>query len=201
MLKLSLFIKQDNGHKLCAKMEYKNNMQVRVANKIDINSINKLYIDAFSKDEGLLLGKLVADLIANSSVPNTLSYVVEDNAKIIAHISFSPIFIESNLHIKAYILAPLAVKPNYKRQGIGSKLIVHGKQELIKLGVNVILVYGDPNYYNNYGFTAKSGEYFIPPFPIKQKFGWQAMILDDFILTKNSYKFSCVTALNDPKYW
>jgi putative acetyltransferase len=49
-------------------------------------------------------------------------------------------------------LAPIAVLPNYQRQGIGSSLIQYSLKELTQLGFQAVVVLGYPEYYPRFGF-------------------------------------------------
>jgi len=55
---------------------------------------------------------------------DTLSLVAEDDGEIVGHIFFSPAEIEwSGKVIRGTGLAPMAVRPDRQRQGIGSQLV------------------------------------------------------------------------------
>jgi putative acetyltransferase len=49
-------------------------------------------------------------------------------------------------------LAPVAVLPDYQRQGIGGVLIRHGIEECARLNCQAIVVLGHPEYYPRFGF-------------------------------------------------
>jgi putative acetyltransferase len=70
--------------------------------------------------------------------------------KIIAYIAFSKAYNGSavcGLH-----LAPLAVKPEFQRHGVGSELLRFAlRQEAIK--TQAIFVLGDPGFYQRFGFA------------------------------------------------
>ncbi|MNC54757.1 Acetyltransferase (GNAT) family protein [compost metagenome] len=50
------------------------------------------------------------------------------------------------------VLAPIAVKPNYQKQGIGAGLIKEGISRCRALGYSIILLIGHPTYYPRLGF-------------------------------------------------
>ncbi len=70
--------------------------------------------------------------------------------KVVAYIAFSNAFNGSavcGLH-----LAPLAVKPQFQGQGIGSELVRFAlRQEMIR--EQTLFVLGDPDFYQKFGFT------------------------------------------------
>lgn len=84
-----------------------------------------------------------------------LSLVAEHNGAIIGHILFSRIHIQTdNGLLPTLALAPLAVLPEYQRQGIGSALVRRGLQECQRLGQAVVIVLGSASYYPRFGFSA-----------------------------------------------
>ena len=53
-------------------------------------------------------------------------------------------------------LAPMAVSPECKRQGIGSRLVQEGLRECQQVGCDVVVVLGHPEYYPRFGFIPAS---------------------------------------------
>lgn len=85
----------------------------------------------------------------------TLSLVATNDERIVGYIAFSPIIVgEENSSLKAVGLAPVAVLPEYQRQGIGSQLIEIGLEKCQKTGQNVVFVLGNPAFYSRFGFVA-----------------------------------------------
>lgn len=87
----------------------------------------------------------------------TFSFVAVKSGQIVGHIFFSPVTIAgagvNNLDdVLVLGLAPVAVLPDYQRQGIGSLLIQHGLKECDRLGVSAVVVLGYPEYYRRFGF-------------------------------------------------
>ena len=67
----------------------------------------------------------------------------------IAYIAFSNAY--NGSEICGLHLAPLAVKPEFQNQGIGSELLRFAlRQDVIK--ANTIFVLGDPGFYQKFGF-------------------------------------------------
>ncbi|MBU0910709.1 MAG: N-acetyltransferase [Proteobacteria bacterium] len=68
---------------------------------------------------------------------------------VIAYIAFSNAY--NGSAVCGFHLAPLAVKPEFQKQGIGSELLRFAlRQEVIK--ANTIFVLGDPRFYRKFGF-------------------------------------------------
>ena len=176
-------------------------MHIRKATSLDRDSILQIYLNAFPEGEKELVSKLAIDLLSEKTMPQTISLVAETDGAIVGHIAFSPIKINNNDNVLGYILAPLAVMPAYQKQGIGTALIENGIQELVKMEVNILFVYGDPEYYIRFGFLAKHAKKFMPQHKIQYPFGWQAMILNEFVIDSENSNIACVASLNYPKLW
>ena len=65
---------------------------------------------------------MVALRKSDACVPE-LSLVDEVNGKLVGYLLFSEARVGED---KVFVLAPLAVKPNFQRQGVGSTLIIEG---------------------------------------------------------------------------
>ena len=91
--------------------------------------------------------KLVENLHKKSKTVH--EWVCIHRNRIIAYIAFTNAYIGSE--ICGLHLAPLAVKPDSQRQGIGSELLRFAlKQAVIK--EDTIFVLGDPRFYKKFGF-------------------------------------------------
>jgi putative acetyltransferase len=176
-------------------------MKIRIAREQDFESIKKVYYSAFPKDECEIVAQLAIDLLSEDTTPQTISLIGEIDDSIVGHIAFSPVVIEGSESSQAYILAPLAVQPDHQKNCIGSSLIEHGMQQLLALGVNVVFVYGDPNYYARFGFRAETAHSYTTPYELEYPSGWQATVLNSFTIAEKPVAISCVASLCDPKYW
>ena len=112
-------------------------MHIRIATSLDCDAIREVHLRAFPKEESEIISKLAIDLLLEETTPQTFSLVAETGGTVVGHVAFSPVAIENsnNKNVQGYILAPLAVKPDYQNRGIGSKLINSGIQQLLKIGV------------------------------------------------------------------
>ena len=127
---------------------------VRVREELpeDINAIRSVNTRAFGRtQEADLVDKLRRDC------SDLLSLVAMRQNEIVGHILFSPATIESESKtIQGMGLAPLAVSPQYQRQGTGSELIRAGIAELKSRRCPFVLVLGHPQYYPRFGFEPAS---------------------------------------------
>jgi len=108
---------------------------------------------AFGRDNE---AKLVDALRKNKTafVPE-LSIVATDNNRIVGHILFTKINIKDgkgNIY-ESLGLAPMAVRSEFQRIGIGGQLIKMGIEVARKLGFRSVIVLGHENYYPKFGFV------------------------------------------------
>lgn len=81
----------------------------------------------------------------------TLSLVATGGGRILGHVAFSPVKSESG-DKHWFALGPVAVAPEFQRQGIGSLLIRTGLNQLEIDGATGCILTGNPNYYSRFGF-------------------------------------------------
>jgi putative acetyltransferase len=83
-----------------------------------------------------------------------LSLVAVHDQQIVGHLLFTPAIIEAADRVwPALGLAPLAVLPEYQRQGIGTALMTAGLEECRQLGYERVIVLGHVEYYPRFGFV------------------------------------------------
>ncbi len=71
--------------------------------------------------------------------------------------------------VRALLLGPLAVEPSLKGQGIGVALMRHGVSEATRLGHGAIILVGDPEYYERFGFTSAHMAKLAMPGPVERR--------------------------------
>ena len=99
--------------------------------------------------------ELVAALRKRGQI--TLSLVAVQEGRVVGHILFSPVIIESAKGTCPAIgLGPMAVLPELQRQGIGSALIKTGLKECREAGHERVVVLGHAEYYPRFGFIPAS---------------------------------------------
>lgn len=176
-------------------------MHFRIATKLDRDGVSAVYFCAFSDAEREIVSKLAINLLSEETTPETISLVAETEGAVVGHIAFSPVTIDDTEKHQGYILAPLGVKPGHQKRRIGSGLVDSGMQQLKKMGVNILFVYGDPEYYSRFGFSADAAEQYTPPYRLRYPFGWQAITLNEWDHDQSSRRIACVTSLCDPELW
>jgi putative acetyltransferase len=143
---VSTAVRQDLKFQL--DQEFSKMVSVRFENTADIEAIRQVNIVAFGRE-----GE--ADLVDQlRGIPATYSFVAVESMQVVGHIFFSPVAIAGDSPHNLFLLglAPVAVLPNYQRQGIGSLLIRQSLAECLALGCQAVVVLGNPKYYSRFGF-------------------------------------------------
>jgi putative acetyltransferase len=146
-------------------------LDIRDSLPADNPSVEALYPRAFP-DEDLL--PLLRDLLEHRDI--TISLVATVDARIVGNIIFTRCEIDSGTQDVA-LLAPLAVAPEWQRQGIGSALVRAGLRRLRDEGFGVVYVLGDPAYYGRLGFAAERSVRTPYPLPEDWTDAWQSQCL------------------------
>jgi putative acetyltransferase len=84
-----------------------------------------------------------------------LSLVAEESGAIVGHILFSrlKLHINDGRVVTGVALAPMAVRPDRQRQGIGSTLVTAALSECRRRGERIAIVVGHTNFYPRFGFS------------------------------------------------
>lgn len=162
-------------------------MLIRESTSDDVARIVALYPEAFP-DEDLV--PVVSELLDDAAI--RLSLVATIDQRVVGNVIFTKCGVEDS-NIRAALLAPLAVAPDCRRQGIGSALISDGLARLQQAGFELVLVLGDPAYYSRSGFEPEKAidpPYALPPAWLD---AWQSQYLGEAA--------SCTGTLVVPPPW
>lgn len=125
---------------------------IRPEKKDDFDKIFELNQIVFAqKNEAKLVGALRKNL--NVFIPKLSLVAVYEN-QIVGHILFTKISIKDeteNLN-ESLALAPMAVKTEFQKTGIGGQLIRRGFEVAKELGFKSVIVLGHEYYYPKFGF-------------------------------------------------
>jgi putative acetyltransferase len=158
-----------------------------------------VFSDSEGESEGILIGNLAYELMTETDKKDLYGFVAIDHGIIIGCIFFSRLIFESG--INAFILSPVAVHSDYQGKGIGQQLINYGLRELKAKGVELVLTYGDINFYSKVGFDPISEEIVKAPVKLTYPEGWLGQSLISDTVEPIADQPSCVKALNKPEYW
>ena len=123
---------------------------IRAEKPQDVEQISEIHRIAFGSDAE---PEPVLAIRRSEGFYPELSLVAESDGRLVGHILFSGISIQSGAHTyPALSLAPMAVVPEYQNRGIGTALVRRGQEECRRLRHRIVIVIGHPEYYPRFGF-------------------------------------------------
>jgi putative acetyltransferase len=135
-------------------------VSVRPERAEDAQAIRAIHVAAFPTPmEADLVEQLKRDGDAE------ISLVAEEDSHVVGHILMSRMRVEGDGRIfRALGLAPVAVRPERQRQGIGSALIRAALTEARAAGEELVFLVGEPAYYRRFGFSEAAAASFASPY-------------------------------------
>jgi putative acetyltransferase len=88
---------------------------------------------------------------------------------VIGHVLFTRAKVGS---AEAALLAPLAVSPEWQRQGVGGALVREALARAARDGFGLALVLGHPAYYPRFGFVPAVPLGVLPLYPVEPSEAW-----------------------------
>jgi predicted N-acetyltransferase YhbS len=135
--------------------EHTMDIKLRLEEEKDYSAVENLTREAFWNvyrpgcDEHLVLHNMRN---ANEFIKE-LDYVAIYNNEIIGNIVYAKSKIIGTIkEYEVLTFGPVSVLPKYQKKGIGKKLIVHTIKKSKEMGFKVIIIYGNPKYYEKFGF-------------------------------------------------
>ena len=106
----------------------------------------------------------------------------------------------------SFLLSPVAVRTSFQKRGIGQGLLRFAFEQLKESTgpkIDLIMTYGDPNYYSKVGFQPVKTDTIPAPFPLSMPQGWLALPLHQTEIQSISFGTTscCVAALNKKDLW
>ena len=132
------------------------NIFIRLEEENDFRSVEYLTREAFWNlykpgcGEHLIVHKI-------REVPafvKELDFIACDKDRIVGNIIYSKakVINHENTEFEVLCMGPLGVLPTNQGQGVGSLLMNHSIDKAKQLGYKAIIIFGNPNYYNRFGF-------------------------------------------------
>jgi len=127
-------------------------ISIRQEKREDIAAVREVNVRAFDQPAEANIVDLLRE-----SCSNLLSLVATRGELVVGHILFSPVSVEEGGRVVDGMgLAPMAVLPEYQRQGIGTALVKAGLAALQDEACSFVIVLGHPEYYPRFGFIPAS---------------------------------------------
>lgn len=142
-------------------------MMIRCEKISDYDAIAEVNRLAFGGETEV---KIIAAIRNSEFYIPELSLVAEINNLVVGHIIFSYIKLINEDILSVLALAPLAVHPQFQKQGIGSKLVKTGLTEAEESQENLVIVLGHPHFYSRFGFEPSVNYGIASPFPVAPEF-------------------------------
>jgi putative acetyltransferase len=133
----------------------------------DYAAVHEVHRLAFGRENE---AQLVETLRQSTNFIPELSLVAFKNGRVVGHVLFSPIIIETQTDtVPALALAPVAVLPEFQNQGVGSELIRRGLKKCQRLGHKIVVVVGHSTYYSRFGFSSARAKRLEAPFQVSDE--------------------------------
>ncbi len=133
---------------------------IRDETEADIKAVRELNRAAFGRDDE-------ADLVdaLRAGLHSRVALIASLAEQIVGHILFTDLAIMTrNGTVEALALAPVAVAPEFQRQGVGSALVREGLHAARAMGIGIVVVLGHPEFYPRFGFSRELAKQLIAPF-------------------------------------
>lgn len=127
-------------------------MRIRDECESDVGAIASLITHAFLTAEHADGNEAAIVDALRAADALDVSLVAESDGVLTGHVAFSPVLIDGR-DARWFGLGPLAVAPDYRRQGAGEALVRQGLARLRAAGASGCVVLGDPDYYARFGFA------------------------------------------------
>ena len=133
------------------------NISIRLEKEKDYRTVEYLTREAFwdlyhpGCNEHLIVHKI-------RKVPafvKELSFIASIEDRIVGSIIYSraKVIDGKNNVFEVLCMGPVSVLPSFQRKGIGSLLMRHSIEKAKELGFKAIVLFGDPKYYQRFGFV------------------------------------------------
>jgi putative acetyltransferase len=152
-------------------------------------------------DEGALIGGLVSDLLADTPSADIHVFCAEEAGQVIGAAAFTRLTYPEDASRSVVLLSPMAVVTDRQRQGVGQVLLTHALAALSSEGVDVVVTYGDPDYYGRVGFVPITEDQARAPLPLSLPHGWLGQSLTGRQMAALRGPSTCVSALNRADVW
>jgi putative acetyltransferase len=141
-------------------------VQVRPETPADRTAIREINEQAFGRPNE---ARLVDAIRSSPDFIPQLSLVAEQDGSLVGHVLFSPLTIQGIEGLGLLALGPIAVRPEWQRQGVGGQLIRIGLERAAAMGYRAVVLVGHSTYYPRFGFTSARAYGLEAPFPVSDE--------------------------------
>jgi putative acetyltransferase len=148
---------------------------IRQATDDDWPAILDVHRRAFGGDD---VPRLVEELQAEGLLVQSLAFVAESAGDIVGNVLNGWVGIEGS-SVRLLQLSPLGVLPEHQGCGFGSALVQASLEGARDLGEPLLLVEGNPKYYERFGFLRADELGLLPPPEALYDGAFQVAVLSD----------------------
>lgn len=135
-------------------------MKIRLEQQADYREVENLTREAFWNvyRPGCVEHYVLKQYRTNPAFIPALDFVMEEDGKIIGHVMYSKADIvkDDGSKVPAWTFGPISIHPDYKRKGYGLKLLNYSIDRARELGVAVLCMEGNIDFYKHAGFVLAS---------------------------------------------
>lgn len=135
-------------------------MNIRLEEPEDYHEVELLTREAFWNvyRPGCVEHYVVHRYRTNPDFIPELSFVLDDDGRIIGHVMFSKAQIvkDDGSALPAWTFGPISIHPHFQRKGLGLKLLSHAIARAQELGVALLCMEGNIDFYKHAGFDLAS---------------------------------------------
>lgn len=135
-------------------------MRIRPESPSDHEAVDQIVEEAFGRPDE---AKLVRAIRNSDGYVPALTLVAEQDGEVVGHVMLSYVGLGT---AQALCLAPLAVKRNHQRRGVGIALTDAALAAAEDMGEPLVIVTGHTTYYPRFGFVPARSLGIEPPGPI-----------------------------------
>ena len=138
----------------------KNDIIIRRETENDRSAVEALIREAFWNvyAPGCVEHFVLHNYRSNPDFIHALDFVMEEDGKIIGHVMYSKaeIIREDGSAMPAWTFGPISIHPDYKRKGYGLKLLNYSIEKAREMGIGVLCMEGNIEFYKHAGFVLAS---------------------------------------------
>jgi len=161
--------------------------EVRAATDDDASAVRRVVTAAYGGERvAQLLDALREDPVAWLD----LAFVAEDKDGVVAACAYTRGWLDSPTRlVEVLVLAPLAVRPDRQRDGVGTLLTKESLRRVEERDEPLVFLEGDPGYYSRLGFVSGDQLGFVRPSVRIPEPAFQVATLTGYDQTKMSGAF------------
>ena len=141
-------------------------LTIRPETPLDYPVIAGVHTLAFGRSNE---AELVGRVRASRHYISSLFLIAELNHTIIGHILLNYVNLIGEEQWQVLSLAPIAVRPEFHNQGVGSQLVQVALERAEAMGEILVVVLGHPRFYSRFGFDPANHYGIEAPFPVPEE--------------------------------